>query len=944
MADTNPKQLILKSFMHEPNDSTNSDQNLETDKKHDVLYVDVDQTTTLKASNSSKDLIFRSNYQSESQNQKVTGQRIQTNSQTNILSHTIDDILARSRSIRATPTGNQSMTNLLNIQNIPSYNQSQNFEISGSQTERPINVIKIRELMQKSNKDKDHSVQQRSVDHSNFNKTYSSQRFTTDPQSYIRIKPSSTLQTKDMYRTIQDDKIRITSNSNTQESFYLMKDTGLATESRTNNDTDQNSQPSRRNATTDMKNSSSRLSFIQGNDQIFKTETLPNPENPSAPKIKIYTRQLDPQVRSFRQIDGEEKQITTNEIKRSTYDSDENVEVFKRQLQSLRSANQILEQTQEMLLKQISGLQMSYQNVSNEKLSSGSVVLNLQREKESYLKRLEDQEEEYQRIHLENSELHHKLQVAEDTIYNIQSSLEQSNSAKFTLEGDNKNLLEQIEIYEKLQCDLKNVENDCENKVHQIQANLEVTMKDYEDQTLNLKNQLGLANQQISDVKFEQIDLERKYDEKKIQVIKLEAEILRLTESTNNNESSQMELQIQVNEYQISFDNLKEEKSKFETENQNLVLKITDLESDIKEREQDILKLIQENERMMVELRKNTNGSMNFAYKIEELELKLTTENKHNSDKVKDLQAQLMFKEEQIQNSNSKAFEERRLKDQAESLLESTQYQNEQLTSQNLKLKEDLVSCEYKLNEARKQIHQLETNLVSNRNARESQQLENSGSRIEDLSVEIQSLRNQIDAQEIQHASAMNLKSEEVQQLKLKLSNIGQALSDVEKLNGNYSTGIQKLESELIKITALYQQSQTNLDDLEFKFESVDRNSNILANQLTEQEKVNRQLRDQINKNLAVKIQELEQQLFEKDNLIHELQIKLKQSESSNENYKLKIGDSLSKIDNLEEDKEKLRELIQVLQSESRDFKMQVNFCIYFKYFVNLENSQSKVD
>lgn len=56
-----------------------------------------------------------------------------------------------------------------------------------------------------------------------------------------------------------------------------------------------------------MKNSSSRLSFIQGNDQIFKTETLPNPENPSAPKIKIYTRQLDPQVRSFRQIDGEEK-------------------------------------------------------------------------------------------------------------------------------------------------------------------------------------------------------------------------------------------------------------------------------------------------------------------------------------------------------------------------------------------------------------------------------------------------------------------------------------------------------------------------------------------------------------------------------------------------------------------------------------------------------------
>jgi chromosome segregation ATPase len=73
MADTNPKQLILKSFMHEPNDSTNSDQNLETDKKHDVLYVDVDQTTTLKASNPSKDLIFRSNYQSESQKQKVTG-------------------------------------------------------------------------------------------------------------------------------------------------------------------------------------------------------------------------------------------------------------------------------------------------------------------------------------------------------------------------------------------------------------------------------------------------------------------------------------------------------------------------------------------------------------------------------------------------------------------------------------------------------------------------------------------------------------------------------------------------------------------------------------------------------------------------------------------------------------------------------------------------------
>jgi hypothetical protein len=46
---------------------------------------------------------------------------------------------------------------------------------------------------------------------------------------------------------------------------------------------------------------------------------------------------------------------------------------------------------------------------------------------------------------------------------------------------------------------------------------------------------------------------------------------------------------------------------------------VKNLEGDKKEREGDILKLIQENERISIDLRNQSSGSTNFTHKIEEL-------------------------------------------------------------------------------------------------------------------------------------------------------------------------------------------------------------------------------------------------------------------------------------------------------------------------------------
>jgi ABC-type phosphate transport system auxiliary subunit len=63
------------------------------------------------------------------------------------------------------------------------------------------------------------------------------------------------------------------------------------------------------------------------------------------------------------------------------------------------------------------------------------------------LERLENKEESYQKMVLEKSELEHKLSVANEKIYAMQTTLEQTNSIKFDLEGRVKNLQEQIDIY-----------------------------------------------------------------------------------------------------------------------------------------------------------------------------------------------------------------------------------------------------------------------------------------------------------------------------------------------------------------------------------------------------------------------------------------------------------------------------------------------------------------
>ena len=61
-----------------------------------------------------------------------------------------------------------------------------------------------------------------------------------------------------------------------------------------------------------------------------------------------------------------------------------------------------------------------------EQASGAGKFSNLRKEKDTFLKRLEDREDEYQRINLENSELKHKLSVADDKIYSMQTTLEQS--------------------------------------------------------------------------------------------------------------------------------------------------------------------------------------------------------------------------------------------------------------------------------------------------------------------------------------------------------------------------------------------------------------------------------------------------------------------------------------------------------------------------------------
>lgn len=656
-----------------------------------------------------------------------------------------------------------------------------------------------------------------------------------------------------------------------------------------------------------------------------------HPTGPDAPQIKVYTRQLNPMVKSINKFEGDENPVSIQEIKRSTYhNTNENVELYKRQLQSMRKANNQLEANQEKLRNQIRSLEMTNHNLRSEKMTESGKFTNLRREKESYLKRLEDREEEYQRINLENSELLHKLSVAEDKICNLQSCLEQSNSQKFELDATVKNLREQNEIYVQLQQDMKNENHDFTNKLDGFKANYDDRLQAKDKDIESLEEKVHQLQEQIRQFQLEKTEYGSTLDSKDHTISSLQRQLEQLTDKITNNESVRKTTELKLEKLRNEYGCTTEEKFKFEQEIMTLNNKVKNLEADKKERENDILKLIQESERLSNELRSKSSGNVNFTHKIEELQLTLTTETNRFNDKLKDLNAQLTFKDELIQSTNDKAFEQRRLKEEAEGMIRSLENSNTLLGEQNERIKKDLLNCEQKLNEATNRIHQLEISMKQARNERKSHIVQNDSSKVTELSREIQRLKNRLTTTEQDYTSKLKIKSDGISKLKLSTSELENRIKELTKENSNLSGQNNLLTSENDKIKQLYQKSQESLSSLEGQISDLSRNNNILVNQIKELEKINKQLKEKINEDLLIKIQKLEAESYQKDTLVHKLESEVKQVESQKKSLKMNNKELKNSIVNLENDLDRLRNLIQVLEAENRDYKVQVNPLLEF--------------
>jgi chromosome segregation ATPase len=97
------------------------------------------------------------------------------------------------------------------------------------------------------------------------------------------------------------------------------------------------------------------------------------------------------------------------------------------------------------------------------------------------------------------------------------------------------------------------------------------------------------------------------------------------------------------------------------------------------------------------------------------------------------------------------------------------------------------------------------------------------------------------------------------------------------------------LESENSKITILYNQNVEELSNAETRVADLTRNNNILVNQLSEAERINKSLKSQINDDLLPKIQKLESEAYEKESQIHTLESNIKGLESSKKNLKMQL-------------------------------------------------------
>ncbi len=627
---------------------------------------------------------------------------------------------------------------------------------------------------------------------------------------------------------------------------------------------------------------------------------------------------------SIRQIAGEEHHIQANEIKRSTFDSFDNIEVYKVQLESLRSANSLLEKQYENLMKQFSSLQMTNQNLMNDKLSGNSQYSNISREKEMYLKRLEDQEDEYQRIHLVNSELKHKLSVSEDLIYNIQSNLEESNKAKCDLEVALANLKNQLSVFEHIEKDWRHGELDQANKMSKLCAEFEVKMEQKDQDFNRLSDQCQQLMGQIDRLEQKIGFLQNGLGEKDQFISQLKKEIDSLkSQLSEANEFKSMTLS-DMEKLKAKDGSKSEDIFKFEQEILLLNTKIAGLESDKHEMEQDMLKLIQEIEKISKELRSRQNGDTDFIFKIEELQLRLTTETNHFADRLKDLEGQLMFKEELIKNSNEKLFEERKLKEESESKLNSLNNQNEILTQQNQRIKDDLLNCETKLNEARNTIQKLESAFDKDRQTRASHQVNNSTSRIDELLKEIQGLKAKMEIETIQNNSSTQAKNLEINSLKTKNQDLEDSNNQLAKKITQLELKLVSQKAEISKIDNLYQSTMVSFTEAENQLSDITRTNNILMIQLAESDKTIKQLKNLINNELMLKIEQLQSESDLKDNSLHQLEIQLKAFDSEKKNLKIQLQDQTIKTEVSENDYETIKKLMIQHESENRELKLHV--------------------
>ncbi|KAM3131178.1 hypothetical protein pb186bvf_016758 [Paramecium bursaria] len=449
-----------------------------------------------------------------------------------------------------------------------------------------------------------------------------------------------------------------------------------------------------------------------------------------------------------------------------------------------------------------------------------------------------------------------------------------------------------------------------------------------------LKNDLEQDRQQMKQ-EIELLGLQRDDWQQKYEEIKLE--LLKMQGMQDELESAQHKLQMQTESLEKINKRLREKQievqdwqRKCNTHDEQYKLRINNLESTLKEQDQEISKLLkkcqifdkenqhlqndikQKNEKLEDEQRKTKQLHAELldirVNRVQNLQDEITKQKKviqqrveeieENEKKIKTLNTKIQLLETQLKNFDETAKQEK------EEIEKSWTKKYKELEKQNVQLKRDINLLEIQIQQNDLLVQQKEQEAEQSllRANQIQKELDDTKKIVEDLKVEINRLNIEVsekDQQLEQQDNENEYLNQEIEQLKTKVTQLEDEISELRK-----QINQQKRELEL---------SNSQIQDLETQIRRL--NEQIyMANQNTQREKELLEIEIRKNDQLNKEIQNLNDEIYkikdeikvtnqQHEKLIEKKDSLIKQLQGQVEDFKNQDKDLNQKLESLEKDK-----------------------------------------